>query len=319
MTESSTAGPITAFAALQGGVISRAQALSAGASLGLIRSNLQRSVWQKLQRGSYATFSGPLPRTAIIWAALLAAGDGAMLSHYMAAEVAGLLDTPRRLIHLTVPSRRRVAPIDGAVVHICAHADDRRHPTRVPAQTRIEETVLDLADLSTTADDAIGWLSSACGRRLTTPIRLADALAARSRARWRTSLGAALSHVADGAHSLLEYRYREDVEIAHGLPGGERPVRRETDGGVIYEDVHYDVGVSVELDEWVAHPEQNRLRDLQRDNVAASRGDVVLHFGWTDVTTAPCRVALQVENALRQRGWRNTIGSCGPNCAVRSL
>jgi hypothetical protein len=59
------------------------------------------------------------------------------------------------------------------------------------------------------------------------------------------------------------------------------------------------------------------FRDLQRDNVAAARGDVVLHYGWSDVTARPCEVALQVETVLRKRGWRNPAGSCGrASCAI---
>jgi hypothetical protein len=56
-----------------------------------------------------------------------------------------------------------------------------------------------------------------------------------------------------------------------------------------------------------------------RDHVAAVRGDAILHFGWTDVTTRPCAVALQVETALRRRGWRSTVGACGRDCAVAKI
>jgi very-short-patch-repair endonuclease len=320
MSQSQTPPLVSLLAAGQAGVVSRAQALASGMSLGLIRSHLSRNAWQHLQRGSYATFSGPPPRLAIIWGVLLAAGEGAALSHYSAAEFIGLLDRPRPTVYVTVPARRRVQPLRGAIVHVSVHADARRHPTRMPPLTRIEDTVLDLTDLSTTADDAVGWLSSACGRRLTTPQRLADAIVMRTRLRWRTQLGAALSHIDDGVQSLLEYRYRVDVELAHGLPTGARQMRRARSGSAIYEDIHYEgCAVSVELDGRVAHPEQMQFRDLKRDNIAAIRGDAVLHFGWTDVTTQPCAVALQVETTLRQRGWSNTCGSCGPRCIVMKI
>jgi hypothetical protein len=69
-------------ATAQCGVISRPQALASGMSAELIRSRLARSQWQRLHRGIYATFSGPPPRNTIIWGALVAAGEGAVLSHH---------------------------------------------------------------------------------------------------------------------------------------------------------------------------------------------------------------------------------------------
>ena len=41
--------------------------------------------WQRLQRGVYATFSGEPTRQTALWAALLRAGPGAVLSHQTAA------------------------------------------------------------------------------------------------------------------------------------------------------------------------------------------------------------------------------------------
>jgi very-short-patch-repair endonuclease len=300
-------------------VIARDEALASGLTPGIIRLRLRRGEWQRLHHGVYACFSGPVPRPLQMAGVLLAAGEGAALSHYTAAECAGLTSEPRHLIHVTVPTGRRPTPVAGAVVHRSVHIDARRHPTRLPPQTRIEETVLDLTDASRTVDDAIGWLAGACGKRLTTVAKLADAADARVRLRWRIPIAHSLREIDDGVHSLLEMKYRTDVEQAHRLPQGRRQDRHAGPAGAIYDDVRYLTwGVVVELDGRIAHPPEAAAHDRRRDNVAASRGDVVLHFGWGEVTTRPCEVAAQVAAAMEARGAIRPARPCRAGaCAIR--
>ena len=75
----------------------------------MIATRLERGRWQQLHWGVYAAFTGPPPRTAWLWAAVLRASPGAVLSHLTAAELHGLLDPPAELIFVTVPSTRRIS------------------------------------------------------------------------------------------------------------------------------------------------------------------------------------------------------------------
>jgi len=126
-----------------------------------------------------------------------------------------------------------------------------------------------------TVDDAMAWLAGACGRRLTTAARIAEAADARARLRWRVPIAYAIREIADGVESLLEMKYRTDVEWAHRFPRGKRQDRHAGSASAIYDDVHYpDWGVVVELDGRIAHPPEAAGRDRRRDNVAALRGDV---------------------------------------------
>ena len=75
-------------------VLSSADAVAAGLSPAWVRSQIEAGHWQRLHRGIYATFSGPVPRRAQLQAALAAAGDGAVLSHRTAAEIDRLVDEP---------------------------------------------------------------------------------------------------------------------------------------------------------------------------------------------------------------------------------
>jgi hypothetical protein len=51
----------------------------------------------------FAAFTGPPPRTAVLWAGVLRAGPHAVLSYEFAAEVHGLADAPAAVIHVAIP------------------------------------------------------------------------------------------------------------------------------------------------------------------------------------------------------------------------
>src|SRR5438309_573038 len=101
-------GAAASIAHSQSGAVSRPQLLDSGLRAQAIFRRLERGRWQQLYRGVYAVFTGPPPRETWLWAALLRAGPGAVLSHLSAAELHGLIDYPGESIFVTVPSARRV-------------------------------------------------------------------------------------------------------------------------------------------------------------------------------------------------------------------
>ena len=297
----------------QHGVVSRQQALACGLSLKVIESRLRSGRWQRLHPGVFATFTGRPQRLSQLWAAVLKAGRGATLSHETAAELAGLVDaaagpTP---IHVTVPVRRQPRPVPGTVIHQSSRVDIARHPTRLPPQTRIEETVVDLTQSARTIDQAVDWIARAVSARLTTTARVHQALASRPKVRWRRQLNEALDHVRSGCHSLLELRYQRDVEAAHGLPRGQRQVPAMGLAGRIYHDVEYKrFRTVVELDGRAAHPEPEKWRDMRRDNASVVAGRYVLRYGQGDVHEHPCQVALQAAHVFQANGWTGRPKRC---------
>lgn len=305
------------LADLQHGVITRKQAQSAGLSRDMIQASLDSGRWQRLHTGTYATFSGRTDRQATLWAAVLRAGPGAALSFQTAGELDRLIDKPSPAIHVTIPASRRIAPIRGVVVHVRLGAAEAVHPVRLPPRTRIESTVLDLADSCDDAWDAIGWITAALGRRLTTQELLRQVLSERSRIRWRSEISAALSPDQAGLHSWLEYRYFRDVECPHNLPRRQRQSRAAQAGVVAYRDVLYDgYAVAVELDGRLAHPDESRWLDIRRDNAAAAAGTTTLRYGYRDVTLNACGVAAEVYEVLSVRGWQGPARACSPTCLV---
>jgi len=316
-------------AEFQRGVITRSQAISAGLSRDAVAARLATGRWQRLHPGVYATFSGPPDRQAVLWAAVLHAGPGAALSHQTAAELDDLLgdsgssrqlDRPDPPIHVIIPASRRVTPAAGIVVHRRRGAELPVHPTRLPPRTRIEETVLDLAGSSATHWDAVGWITKALGRRLTTADLLREALTKRQKLRWRRDIACVLSPELAGIQSLLEYRYFRDVEHPHRLPVGRRQVRVRRGNVIEYRDVLYDEQkVAIELDGRAAHPADTRWMDIRRDNAAAVSGIVTLRYEYREITTQPCKIAAQVAAVLAERGWSGNLRPCSDECPARPV
>ncbi len=300
----------------QNGVLSAPQLLAAGLSRDTFRVRVGHARWQRMYCGVYAMFSGELGREAQLWAAVLATGPGSMLSYHTAAETGRLVDKPNQLIHVTISAGRRITRRAGIVVHYSARADQALHPVLLPPQTRIEETVLDLAAAARDLDSAVHWVTRGLGRRLTTQDRLRQALDQRSRFRWRQEVTALLSPEAEGLHSVLEYRYHRGVELPHCLPDGARQAKFQVAGRSAYRDRLYPEYLTVvELDGRAAHPGDERWHDIRRDNATSAGGILTLRYGWLDVTSQPCRVAAEVALALTARGFRGAR-PCSASCPV---
>jgi Transcriptional regulator, AbiEi antitoxin len=308
------------IARLQSGVVSRPQALRAGLSPDMIKFRVRSGWWRPVHRGVYLTFTGTPGRRAQLWAALLAAGPGAVLSHETAAELQRLADRPVETVHVTVPWPRRITPAVGVSLHRSKRAGQIALAASSPPRTTVEDTVLDLTQTAATFDDVCGWVTRAFARELTDETRLRDAIERRPRLRWRADLRELVAAAASGDHSVLEYRYERDVERAHGLP---EPVRQAPfegpDGRRGRRDRLYRAyGVLVELDGRLAHPAEDQWRDRARDNAAAVNGQQTLRYGWAHVTRHACATAAQVAEVLRVHGWDGRPRPCSPGCPVQS-
>jgi predicted transcriptional regulator of viral defense system len=179
-------------------VVSLRQALDHGMTRKSVETRTRKGEWQRLYRGTYATFSGVPPRRALLWAAVLRAGGDAVLSHETAAELQGLLDEPADPIHITVPAGQnpaRKGELRGVVIHRSRHV--RRQPpdgrlAELP-RTPVEVTVVDLVTAAESLDTARRLLRVAIGRCLVTAGALRVEIAARKRIPRRAQIERTLS------------------------------------------------------------------------------------------------------------------------------
>ena len=317
-----SAEPFSQCLEAQAAAIARRQGLDVGVDPETMRTRVRSGRWQRLQRRVYAAFSGDPSRETVLWAALLRAGPGAVLSHQTAAERHGLIDEPSPVITITVPASRSPAraKIPGVAIHRSDAILRSRHPVMLPPCTRVEDTVLDLIQIAPTFDDAYAWICRAVGRRRTTVDRIRQAMEARKKMRWRRELLVALGRDAgEGALSLLEYRYVRRVERPHGLPAARRQARiRQRTGNKYLDNLYEEYGVCSELDGTAAHPADEQWRDKRRDNAHAVQGIVTLRFGLLDLGDRSCQTAADVAAVLRRRGWTGNTRPCSRrSCALR--
>lgn len=301
----------------QANVVSRQQLLRAGVSRNTITSKVKRGVWRQIHPGVYRTVTGDVSWEANLWAAVLYAGPGALLSHETAAEILGLTNRRCPVVQVTVPASRRVRSPQGVVVHYSSFDYPRWRPLRgIPPHTFYAETIIDLVAAAENLDDVVAWVSRGIARNMVSAAQLRAAAKARRRFRWREQIEEVIDRVAGGSHFPLEFRYGRDVERAHGLPVATRQAKfTKQDGTKGFRDRYYEeYGLIVELDGKEFHPDEQRSRDQARDNETAATTGATLRYGWADVYRTPCETAGQLHRALRKRGYQGTFKPCSAAC-----
>ena len=130
----------------QHGVVSRAQLAAIGFGDNAIARRVQSGRLHRLYRGVYAVGHTVLTREARLLAAVLACGDGAVLSHRSAAALWSLYPTAAARIDVTVSRTCGVRSTARIVVH---------RPVR-PADTTRREGIPVTTPMQTLADLAVG-------------------------------------------------------------------------------------------------------------------------------------------------------------------
>lgn len=299
---------IAAVLGRQAGVISRRQVLGAGRHDAYIRRMLRRKEWARMHDGVYVDHTGSPSWQQRAWAAVLYAAPAALC-----LESAMQHEGP--VVHVAVDRNRTalVAP-DGVRIHHVAHLDQRVLWHVGPPRLRDEEAALDVA-CRAAEFDAIAILADACQSRRTTAQRLLAVLESRRRVPRRRWLRAILLDISEGTCSVLEQRYLDRVERAHGLPRGSRQNRSSSSSGVRYRDVEYGKRLVVELDGRLFHDSATaRNNDIERDLDAAVDGRWTVRLSYQQVFDRPCQTATKIAQILRRRGIPVRGHPCGPGC-----
>lgn len=268
---------LSRIAARQHGVVSRVQILALGVTPSFVARFVDSGLLHPLHLGVYALGHSQITREGRWMAAVLAVGEGAVLSHLSAALLWGIVDRAGGLIHvLAADSGSRAR--SGLVIHRTRHLPPghRLEIDGIPV-TSIDRTLLDLAAMLTPG--RLRYAVEAADRRglLDVPalIELCDASPGRkgTGALRRIALeqrGATARTKSPPESTFL--RLCRD----YGLP---EPLVNSTLHG--YEvDFHWpDRRLVVEIDSYTFHRSwAQRQRDLERDADLKVRGHDVLRF-----------------------------------------
>ncbi len=141
------------IAADQGGYFTAAQAHEAGFSKNLIRYYVQRGKFRSLRPrgGVYRLRDFPSGPHEELWAALVAAGPEAVLSHESALRLHNLSDVSPRGIHLWIPYEKRwlkpQSVARGVTLHV-ARARLQPNETTIVDGLRVTTTLRTLLDVT---------------------------------------------------------------------------------------------------------------------------------------------------------------------------
>lgn len=284
----------------QHGVVAHGQLVALGVLPGAIKRRVVSSRLHRLHPGVYAVGHRVLSREARWLAAVLACGEGAVLSHWSAAAHWGIRGPRGGTIHITSPSKTRSCGL------ICRHrallpADEITVEAAIPVTTA-PRTIFDLAAIS---DQHV--VESAI--RESEYLRLHDRLSLwellarypghRGNVAIRAAL-AALGQTGGETRSALEDRFLSFLDAYH-LP------RPQLNAWIPLADHRYKADCLwpaqrhiVELDSWQAHATRSAFQsDKSRDRRLQVAGYTVTRVTWHQLDHEAAALASDLRALLR--------------------
>jgi very-short-patch-repair endonuclease len=285
-------------------VITLYQLVGLGLSRRAVQWRVSNGRLHPIHRGVYAVGRRDLPIKGRWMAAVLACGDGAVLSHQSAATLHRLLNGRGGLVHVTVPRRTPISR-QGIRVHrsACLASVDCTTVDRIPCMT-VPATLLSLA-----ATSPRNVLESACNQaeiENVFDLRAVNGLFERRPAHPGTSRLRAVLAVdglgLDRAKSELERRFlrlfrelglpRPRVNESIAIPGEEMQ----------FDFVWHRERAVVEVDGWETHRTRKAFRDdRRRDRLLRLAGWDIARFTSRDVDDEPDHVDRVVRAMLAGR------------------
>lgn len=288
--------PLATLITRQCGVLTRSQALRMGLSPAQVSKWVAQREWVRLHPGVYLAIPELLGPAGQLWAAVLWAGDGAVVSGPAAAWWYGLRDRPAPPT-VTVPPRCSPRPSTGVVV--------RRRVLLPVDRTRargLPVVGLPLAALETAASEPRG--SEVLDRSLGDRVTLTDLHRCLDRHHGTTGaaemsrlLGVAAADAGDtGAEAM---RMLVSALRAAGVPGW---VRAHPAGPHRIDLAFPDVRVAVAVEGWAWQhgPDRHEAGRAREEDLVAA-GWAPVRITWHDLDTDPAECVRRVVAAIRSR------------------
>jgi very-short-patch-repair endonuclease len=276
------------IAARQAGVFSRQQALAARYSDNQISRAIKSGAWTVSSSGVYRLAGTPMTLTTRGWLAVLAAGDGALLSHRVAGWLHQIDAVPGyRNLDVSVPSHRRPRDVPGTVVHRAALTRADAAWSRGLPVTSALRTVVDLA-LTTAPEIGSRIIGDAVRTRLVSFHHIEEAIGALSRKHGVGRARLALRLCDPRLESVLEY---ELLELARRAGLNPQPQFTVTENGRFVARVDLAVPglkLALEADGYATHARRPGFeRDRERLSLLQAAGWTVLAFTAAQIRDRP--------------------------------
>jgi very-short-patch-repair endonuclease len=298
---------VAALGSGQGDAVSHRQLLEAGVSAKAIRWLVRRGRLHRRHHGVYSVGRADLQPEGVWWAAVLACGPGALLSHRCAAAHDGTINTAQSVVDVTVPgvegrSRRGIRIHHAVLTPADVVVDDGGVP-----RTSLPRTFLDLA--TCLRPDQLRRALDRAEINGNFDMRSMRELLARSKGhrgirRLREALGPGILGE-EVTRSELEARFLGMCR-RHGLPlprvNAWLPIPgEEWQGDFVWPKER----LVVETDGFETHgTRQAFVRDRRRDQVLMVNGWTPVRVSWDDVLATPASTAARLASILRSRKAR---------------
>jgi very-short-patch-repair endonuclease len=276
----------------QDGVLTHAQALSAGLTQDAINRRLRSGRWLRCSRGVYFVDDRPFTDEARMRAGVWSYGRDAVASGLAAAWWLRLTRFAPETVEVTVPRGARLRRHDGTKLR-------RRDlaPTDVVERRGLQVTAVPLTVVEAAVRRGGGakLMDSALQRHVELPQLWRAHL--RNKGRHGSPAARRLLHAAsDGARSEAE-RVLVKLLREAGIKGWRTnyPI-----GGYKVDVAFPKQMVAIEVDGWAFHSDPEAFSiDRKRQNAIALLGWQVLRFTWLDLTEYPQRVIAEIRRAIR--------------------
>lgn len=284
----------------QHGVVALRQLRQMGFSDRAVDRRLERSQLHEVFRGVFVFGSRRISRKGRWMAAVLASGEGTVLSHRSAARLWRLLPPASEWIDVTRPDRR--VRRDGIVGHRASLRDDEWVIEGGIPVTSPFRTIFDLAAVVSVRDVERAWHEAEV-RQLTDRISL-PMLLERYRGRRGTRV---LRELLDSGEPVgISRNEFEEAFLAlvdaYGLPRPRMNAPLSLRGRFIEVDALWERHrLAVELDSRGVHGTKKRFEsDRQRDRMLVAEGYRTMRITWLQLRDEPDEIAADLRSALEQ-------------------
>lgn len=295
---------ISALATRQHGVVSRNQLRALGLSDDEITDRASSGFLQPLFRGTFAVGHLAITRQSRLLTAVLACGEGTVLSHWSAAELLGLSDKQLPVVDVIPPSwaGRKIQGIRWHRVRL-PEADEIEIRDRIPCTT-VSRTLVDVAGRT-------GWSAM---RRLVEQAAILrvldvdeiDRILARGRRRGAPRLRVILTPWRSTVEQRPRLRSRLEARllprlIEEGLTIPRSNAKLDIDGYRVEVDLLWEEQrLAIETDGEQTHGTPVAFhRDRKRDQILLAAGYRTARITWDQVRDEPAAVINRIARMLR--------------------